>query len=577
MDRASNRSSTKCAGIARRPHGVFTGFDKWGKQYEPRFFVRTRGAGRIFLHVRRFPAVMRTRHERQYGCASISVVPECWGGAEESSSSMDSAPKFPFSSPLLSGRSSIMTSDNTYRKIPGVDTVIKEPRVAELAAKWGTALVTFAVRREIAEVRRKLRGGKAQAASMEEIVKGVEIRVRSLAEPSLRQVINATGVVLHTNLGRAPLGETVGQSLFDIIVGYTNLEFDLSTGRRGHRISHIRDLLRYLTGAEDAVVVNNNAAGIILTLNTLAADREVIVSRGELIEIGGAFRIPEIMAAGGARMVEVGTTNRTRVTDYEKAITDHTALLFKAHQSNYTITGFTEEASVRELAQLARAHGIPFVYDLGSGLLRKPEGLPLGSEPDVRGALADGADLVMFSCDKLLGGPQAGIVAGNADLVNRLAQAPLMRALRVGKLTFAALSAACRNYLTDGALVEGNPTFRMLRQRPEKLKGRARDLMDALRRRGIEAEIVESGARCGGGTLPNLTIPSYGVSPIAAATTIKEREAYAEMIHKKLLRCDPPVLAVLREGRLVIDVFTLSASDTEYVAEAVAGCRKESC
>lgn len=472
----------------------------------------------------------------------------------------------------LEHRSVAMTNTNAFRDLPGVDTVLKEPVVSELVERRGSSLVTFAVREEIAAVRQSLRGGKEAVPPLSAIVEHVERRVRDLVEPGLRPVINATGVVLHTNLGRAPLGEQVGRSLLAIARGYSNVEFDLATGRRGRRNAHVRELIRYLTGAEDAVVVNNNAAGIILTLGTLAAGREVIISRGELIEIGGAFRIPDIMAAGGARMVEVGTTNRTRLSDYEKAISSDTAMLFKAHKSNYSISGFTEEVSVRSLAALARSRGIPFVYDIGSGLLRKPAGLPLESEPDVGGALAEGADLVSFSCDKLLGGPQAGIVAGKTELVARLAKAPLMRALRVGKLTLAALSQACRAYLTDQTLVEDNPTIRMLQQNPEELQTRARELAEALRGRGVDCEVLESPARCGGGTLPELTIPGYGVSPAAPVKTAGERERFAERLHRRLLCCEPPVLAVLREGRLVIDVFTLTAADLSYVVDAVAAC-----
>jgi L-seryl-tRNA(Ser) seleniumtransferase len=275
------------------------------------------------------------------------------------------------------------------------------------------------------------------------------------------------------------------------------------------------------------------------------------------------------MAASGAVMVEVGTTNRTRLADYQKAFTSNTGAILKAHQSNYSISGFTEEASIAELAKWSRTRGVPFIYDIGSGLLRKPEGVALEKEPDVAGAIAEGADLVTFSCDKLLGGPQAGVMVGRKELVQQLAKAPLMRALRVGKLTLAALGAACRHYLSNTTL-QANPAFAMLEQTPGQLDSRASRLAELLARRGIDTEIVDSAARCGGGTLPDIEIPSRAVAIIAPRKSVREREAFARRAYHHLLRTARPILGVLREGQLLFDLFTISDSDLEWIAESIA-------
>ncbi len=386
----------------------------------------------------------------------------------------------------------------------------------------------------------------------------------------LRPVINATGIILHTNLGRAPLGQTVIDEIASVAGGYSNLEFDLDEARRGSRSTHIRNLLSFLTGADDSVVVNNNAAGIMLALNTLARDREVIISRSELIEIGDSFRLPEIMAAAGARMVEVGTTNRTHLADYESAIGAETAILLKVHKSNYAIKGFTSEVSVRELAELAQDRGLVMMYDIGSGLLRKPKSLSIEKEPDVAGAVADGADLVAFSGDKLLGGPQAGILVGKTNLIVQISRAPLMRALRVGKLTLAALSAACRGYLREEELPTINPIFAMLERSREDLEKLASSLLDELRRLGIEAQTIKSSGRCGGGTLPDLEINSIAVEVLPSNGIEDKTQTFAERLYGRLLQVETPVLAVLREGRILFDVLTLFPKNIPDVARATS-------
>jgi L-seryl-tRNA(Ser) seleniumtransferase len=435
--------------------------------------------------------------------------------------------------------------------------------VAPLVAEHGRDLVVYALRRATDEAR-EAAVRDAETPAHDRVVARAVRWVRTVSKPSLRAVINATGVILHSNLGRAVLGEQVLDDLRPVVCGYTNLEFDLETGRRGHRVDHVAELLRYLTGAEDVVVVNNNAAAVILVLRTLAARHQVVVSRGELVEIGGSFRMPDVMQASGARLIEVGTTNRTRLEDYAGAITERTAILMKVHRSNFTIGGFCEEVSVRELASLAHARGLPMVYDIGSGLVRKPEGVPLPAEPDVRGAIEAGADLVCFSGDKLFGGPQAGIVVGRRELVRKLARAPLMRALRVDKLTLAALGSVCRSHLAAGRSAEPNPVLRLLRRNDGELARLAGCLDDALRVEGVGAKVVASEGQAGGGTLPDVPLPGYAV--VVSTTAARA----AEGLYRRLLRLDRPVVGILRQGQVYLDVRTLDEADIPYVAQAVA-------
>jgi len=453
------------------------------------------------------------------------------------------------------------------RQVPSVSCLLEHPRVKDLAARVGRAMAVYAVRRATEDARSEAKKAGA-VASVDDIASHATEVARRVCDPTLKPVINATGVVLHTNLGRAPLGPEVMKAVARIATGYSNLEFDLARGRRGSRSEHVLEILRFLTGAEDIVIVNNNAAGIVLALNTLANGREVVISRGELVEIGGSFRVPEIMAASGVRMVEVGTTNRTHASDYEGAIGPDTGLLFKAHRSNYSIQGFTQEVPVGELAAIAHKRGLSLVYDIGSGLLGKVAGMPWLTEPDVRTAIAEGADLVTFSGDKLMGGPQAGVVAGRADLVGRLAEAPLMRAFRVGKLTLAGLFSVCRLYLDDAGGA-GVPTLKALSRSKEDLTEMAEALRHELSARGISARVVASVGRCGGGGLPETELESMAVELVAAAESRAARSRFAEDTFHRLLRAEPPVVGVLREGRLVLDMMALG-DDMPGVAATVA-------
>ncbi len=460
--------------------------------------------------------------------------------------------------------------NDQLRKLPSVDALLKRAPIRERAAVFGRAPVLYSVREALSDARSRIREG-APCLSDEELERDVDRRLCAIGAATLKQVINATGIVLHTNLGRAVLGKKVLEDIAPIVSGYSNIEFDCESASRGNRHVHITALLRYLTGAQDALVVNNNAAGIILALSTLAKDREAVISRGELIEIGGEFRIPEIMASSGALMKEVGATNRTRLKDYEEAISDRTACVFKAHKSNYSMSGFVEEVGVRELAEFSKRRGLTFIYDIGSGLLRKPAGLPLDREPDVAGSLAAGADLVLFSADKLLGGPQAGVIAGKRELIGRLAKAPLMRALRVGKLTLAALSSACRSYLDDEKLLSENPVFFALSRRPEDILGSAGRMRALLQSRGVASTVVAVEGRCGGGTLPEVRLPSHAVKLEAAGKTAAERSGFSERAFRRLLRLPRPVLGILREGEVLFDLRTIDENDMEYVADAIKG------
>jgi len=453
-----------------------------------------------------------------------------------------------------------------FRDLPSVDAVLGYTDVAELSQKYGRELTVYAVRLVISRVREDLGRDPRTSLSRQTIVDGIRELVTAISGSSLTPVINATGVILHTNLGRAPLGKVVVEEIKEVLTGYSNLEFNLKEGSRGNRLDHINELIKYLTGAAKALVVNNNAAGIVLTLNTLAGGREVIISRGELIEIGGSFRIPEIMAASGVQMIEVGTTNRTRLSDYEKAIGPRTALLFKAHKSNYYIKGYTEEAGMRELADLAHARDIPFVYDLGTGLLRKPEKLLFHDEPDIKTVLESGADLVLFSCDKLLGSTQAGIIAGRSDLVALLEKAPMMRAMRVGKVTLAALASACRCYLDEKRLFSDLPLFSMLDRTVEQLEKLSRDLVQRLQRLDVEIKIVESQGHSGGGSLPDINLKSLAVKLTNRGRNKASSSDFARQMYERLLKSERPIVSIVRQGELYLDMLTVFKEDIPYIA-----------
>jgi L-seryl-tRNA(Ser) seleniumtransferase len=432
------------------------------------------------------------------------------------------------------------------RELPSVDRLLADERLVELASRHGRGLVLEAVRRTLARAREEISAGFESG----DIATRVEAELEELLRPRLVRVINATGVVIHTNLGRAPLAEPALARVVEIGRGYSNLELELEQGVRGSRQTHVARHLRELTGAEASLVVNNNAAAVLLALAALADGREVIVSRGELVEIGDGFRIPDMLARSGAQLVEVGTTNRTRLSDYERAITDETAVLLRVHQSNFRIVGFTEQPSLHELARLAERRGLALVDDLGSGVLAE-----LGDEPSARESLAAGAQLVCFSGDKLLGGPQAGIVAGRAELVERLRRDPLQRALRADKLTIATLEATLALYRDPRRARAEIPVLRMLAEPGASVRARAERLA-ALVRGSVEHTV----ARVGGGALPLAEIESYAC-------------ALEETLAAPLRAGEPPVIGIVRDGKLLLDCRTIRDDEVQEVAAAVLAAR----
>lgn len=462
------------------------------------------------------------------------------------------------------------TLSDPRRLIPSVDRLLLSGALRPLLERVGRARLREALQAVQAEVRASLAAGEAVPDGIADAAwyaGRAEALLEVWGRPSLRPVINATGVVLHTNLGRAPLADAAIEAMVRVAEGYSNLEYDVEAGTRGSRHEHCVDLLRELTGAEAALVVNNNAAALVLALNTLAEGREAVVSRGELVEIGGSFRVPEIMARSGARMREVGATNRTHRADYEAALTDETAAILKVHRSNFRIVGFTAEVSLAELATLGRTHGVPVVNDLGSGLLLDLESIGLPHEPTASDALRDGADVVTMSGDKLLGGPQAGIILGRAEWIARMRKNPLCRAFRVDKLTLAALEATLALYRDPELAIREVPVLRMLALGAEELEQRARLWVDRLREAGVSAEAVPGASTVGGGAYPGVELPTTLVALNAAMRSAREVEA-------ALRQGEPAVVARIVDGRVVLDPRTVfeeeEAALLERVVDAVA-------
>ena len=461
-----------------------------------------------------------------------------------------------------------MTAD-PRRAIPGVDLLLATDPFAPLIEANGRDRVVVVLRGLVAAVRESLGRGDTglDVTSEHWWAERVEQRLVEDDVPSLRHVINATGVVLHTNLGRAPLATPAREAMARAASGYANLEFDLEAGARGSRYHHCADLLKELTGAEDALVVNNAAAALLLALNEAARGRGVAVSRGELVEIGGGFRIPEILERSGARLLEVGSTNRTRVGDYEEALAEGgVAAILKVHRSNFRISGFTEEVGLEALAPVTRNAGIPLLYDLGSGLMIDPAEVGLPPEPRASEALAAGAQLVVFSGDKLLGGPQAGIVVGEGTWVARLRRNPLCRALRVDKVTLAGLEATLRLYRRRERALEEIPTLRMLRHPVEALEARAGALGDALSARGVPVEAVPHAGAVGGGTYPEVALASWAVAVVAPAGAARFAAALRDW--------DPPVVGRIEDERVFLDLRTVAPDEEPSLADAVAAAWK---
>ena len=478
----------------------------------------------------------------------------------------------------------------TLRALPSVDHLLKQPAVANLLDEFPRAELLQAVREMLEERRSAIRAGQSPPSDGPSLALAIRQKLHQRALPSLRRVVNATGIVLHTGLGRAPLAPEAVEAIAEVAVGYSTLELALETGRRGNRHVHPQNLLRELTGAEDALVVNNNAAGTYLALNTLAKERGAVVSRGQLVEIGGSYRMPDIMAAAGCKMVEVGTTNRTHIADYERAIDENTSVLLRVHTSNYRLQGFVTSPTLGELVELARRHNLLVIDDLGSGLLDKDWPWPSNDEqggaaagdatglkpptqwdePTVRNSVADGADLTLFSGDKLLGGPQAGVIVGRAELIARLRQNPLARTFRVDKMTLAGMEATLRLYRDPDSLHRRLPIYRMLATTPAKLEEMARTIGQQ-----ISQHLPEVTVRCaadesyaGGGSLPTIPFPTWVVC-------VRHPELSADQLAAALRQRELPVICRVHDEALVFDCRTLSSEDADLIPAALAEVVRE--
>ncbi|MDP2157089.1 MAG: L-seryl-tRNA(Sec) selenium transferase [Nitrospirota bacterium] len=453
--------------------------------------------------------------------------------------------------------------------LPSVDEILKSPDGCQWLSSFPRAIVVQAIRDIVAGQRNKILAGDDPDISSPALSLCISARIQKHSSFSLLPVINATGIVLHTNLGRAVLSERAVSNVIATSRGYSNLEYDLEEGKRGKRHSHTTRILRQLTGAEDALIVNNNAAAVFLSLTAIAKDREVIVSRGELVEIGGSFRVPDVMAASGAFLREIGTTNKTHLHDYSKAINEKTGLILKVHQSNYKITGFTEDVSIEQLAALGKEHSIPVMYDLGSGCLIDLKPYGIHGEPSVQEIMKSGADLVTFSGDKLLGGPQGGIIVGRQDLLEKIRKNPLARAVRVDKMTIAAFEATLMDYLDPEKALQDIPVLRLLFQPLETIKSRAKKIAAQIRRQTVAADIamsialVRDSSKAGGGSLPETEFETYAVSIDPKHVTVNELET-------RLRTGSRPIIARIKDNALLLDARTIQDQDIRELATIVS-------
>jgi L-seryl-tRNA(Ser) seleniumtransferase len=450
------------------------------------------------------------------------------------------------------------------RKLPSIDKLLQAEISRSLVRAYSHDLAVEALRQALDAARQAIFAGEA-TLSQDELVSQAARILKERLRPTLHPVINATGVIIHTNLGRALLSPAARAAMDQAARSYSNLEYDLEAGQRGSRYVHTEDFLCRLTGAEAALVVNNNAGAVLLVLGVLARGREVIISRGQLVEIGGGFRIPDVMKQGGALLVEVGATNRTHLRDYEAAITDQTAMLLRAHRSNFRMTGFVTEPTLTEMADLAHSRGLLLGDDLGSGTLLDTAAYGLSHEPTIQESLTAGADIVSCSGDKLLGGPQAGIILGRADLIAQLRRSPLTRALRVDKTTLAGLQATLLHYIKGEATREV-PVWRMIAAPLEALAARAEGWAGRLAAAGLQPEVIEGRSAVGGGSLPGETLPTRLVAL---------REPSPEQLVTSLRRANPPVIARVEDGRLVLDPRTVQPEEEETLLEVVVAAAQE--
>ncbi len=460
------------------------------------------------------------------------------------------------------------------REIPSVDVLLRSPEIKEMAQVYHRSMILRAVQQILDEKRKIILNMDEStdiSSSQLNMINTEDIRqvISKMKEPSLKRVINATGIIIHTNIGRAPLSDDAVQAVTDAAKYYTNLEFNISTGKRGKRYSHVKGLLQEITGAESGLVVNNNAAAVLLCLSTFAKGYEVIISRGEMIEIGGSFRIPEIMEQSGAKLVEVGSTNRTHLEDYKNAINQNTRMILKVHTSNYRVVGFTSEVEIADLNKLAKENNIPLLFDMGSGNFIKAEELGLKDEPTVQDEVLSGADIVTFSGDKLLGGPQAGIIVGKSKYLDQLVKSPLNRALRIDKLTLAALEATLKAYVLSDDQAGDIPVIKMLKIPENELKKKAEAMVSVIKNRGIlcKATVSKDSSQVGGGAYPLHDIPTYVVSVDTAPLAVNEFE-------NKLRKLTPPVIARIKSDRVLFDMRTLLDDEVDILPDLICSIIK---
>jgi L-seryl-tRNA(Ser) seleniumtransferase len=456
-------------------------------------------------------------------------------------------------------------------EIPSVDKLLKSSYGAGWLESYPRITVLHAIREVIDKKRKEILKGSDPEISIEAVSRDIQARINELFSYKLRPLINATGVVIHTNLGRSILSDRAIENITRVAESYSNLEYELSQGKRGKRYSHLRYILKELSGAEDAIVVNNNAAAVLLCLNTFAKDREAVVSRGELVEIGGSFRIPEVMKSSGALLREVGSTNKTHLADYEDALCGNTALLLKVHTSNYKVIGFTEEVTIEDIVWLGKDYRIPVMADLGSGCMIDFEKFGIQGEPTVQSVIKAGVDIVTFSGDKLLGGPQAGLILGRKKYIQKIQKNPMLRAMRIDKLTLASLEATLMQYLDGEEAVKTIPTLRALTQPENIIRKRARKISSSLQKiisSHTDIEVIADRSRAGGGSMPDTDFNTYVVS-------IRPRNTSVNTIEKRLRESDPPVIVRIKEDALLIDARTVLDREVKTLINSVASAFSE--
>ena len=450
-------------------------------------------------------------------------------------------------------------------QLPSVDECLKSSYGGKWLDSFPRKTVLRAIRAVIDSRRKEILKGVTADASIDAIAHDIEKTIKKYSEYKLRPLINATGVVIHTNLGRSILSDKAIDHVTKTARSFSNLEYEITTGKRGKRYSNIKDIIKELTGAEDAVVVNNNAAAVLICLDTFAKGKEVIVSRGELVEIGGSFRIPEVMEASGAILREVGTTNKAHLADYENALCGNTALLLKVHQSNYRVIGFTEEVPIEKLMKIGKEYNIPVVDDLGSGCMIDLKKYGVQGEPTVQEVVRTGADIVTFSGDKLLGGPQAGIIIGKEKYIQKIQKNPLLRAMRIDKMTLASLEATFMQYLDEEKAIKEIPTLRMLTESADVIKRRAKKILSSLNKnisKHAKLEVVPDESQAGGGSLPEISFPTFAVSVKPSNISVNELE-------KRLRLGSPPVIARIKGDALLMDARTVQEGEIKTLVNSV--------